>query len=66
MSRGLLIVGLVLMSLYVMAQPKNSRGTQGFETVPLEGIEILLVVGGLWGIRKMWKYGKTKEGLTRF
>jgi len=48
------VAWMVMLCLTLSAQPDHpNAGRRPAEKVPIEGIEWLLMVGGLWGARKL-------------
>ena len=56
--RLILFVLFILLPAFLLAQPGDPGGDPD---VPITGIEILLALGGVLGIKKLFIRNKTKE-----
>ena len=56
--RFVLFVIFILLPAFLLAQPGDPGGDPD---VPITGIEILLALGGVLGIKKLFIRNKTKE-----
>jgi hypothetical protein len=55
MKRTSFVVCLMFLLLPVLcAQPKQNAAPDAAKAVPLKGIEVLLIAGGLWGARQFY------------
>ncbi len=59
---SLLTIPLILFSFYSIAQPGDpDGGTDPDSPVPIDGVSLLLAAGGLYGVRKVYRYRNQKN-----